>query len=85
MLRTDERNITSTVSTIINSLNGEYEQNIYTHDAYLPGTFMFAKRFIFLTNFVSENVDNIQTNRNSEVSLFETLKDRVSIQFKIVS
>ena len=88
MLRSDERNINSTISTIIDSLTSEYKENIHTHDAYLPGTFMFAKRLIFLTNFLIENVEKIENNpkltsksvRNVERSRFDSIQNSFLIE-----
>lgn len=67
----DERNITLTISNIQRSLENEYVKNANANDVYLPGTYLFRKRFIFLTNFVSENISHIdtfdQTQRKSRI------------------
>ena len=56
MLHTDERNITNTISTLILMLVNEYKMNAFVNNAYLPGTYMYQKKLIFLSNFLIENV-----------------------------
>lgn len=55
----NERDITNTTTTLLYELANEFENNDNANGVLIPETFMFAKKFIFLTNFISKNVSEI--------------------------
>lgn len=61
--------IINTTQTILQLFTDEYMFNEYdeTSDAFIPETYMFAKKFILLTNFVSKNLFEMSIDDNQHV------------------
>jgi hypothetical protein len=60
-LQSNERNITNTITSITDLLAEEWKTNAYYNGAYVPGAYLYQKKFILLANFVSKTIPDISS------------------------
>ncbi len=66
----DDRQIQSTIRTLLHTFVDETIHNIYANGSYIAETFMLAKKFVLLTNFLSNNVSKMTVVQDSSEGAF---------------